>query len=80
MAPAERRSRDRRTTRDRRISADDLPSRRLDVSRMEHENLCRQIDELIRMLQRIELGLNQQTQRIDQLDNDFRALLRVRVE
>ena len=47
---------------------------------MEHENLCRQIDELIRMLQRIELGLNQQTQRIDQLDNDFRALLRVRVE
>jgi hypothetical protein len=80
MAPAERRSRDRRTTRDRRISADDLPSRRLDVSRMEHENLCRQIDELIRMLQRIELGLNQQTQRIDQLDNDFRALLRDRVE
>jgi len=80
MAPAERRSRDRRTTRDRRISADDLPSRRLDVSRMEHENLCRQIDELIRMLQRIELGLNLQTQRIDQLDNDFRALLRDRVE
>ena len=80
MAPAERRSRNRRTTRDRRISADDLPSRRLDVSRMEHENLCRQIDELIRMLQRIELGLNQQTQRIDQLDNDFRVLLRDRVE
>jgi len=79
MAPAERRSRNRRTTHDRRISADDLPSRRLDVSRMEHENLCRQIDELIRMLQRIETGLNQQTQRIDQLDNDFRALLRDRV-
>ena len=80
MAPAERRFRDRRTRLDRRIAADDLPSRRLDVSRMEHENLCRQIDELIRMLQRIELGLNQQTQRIDQLDNDFRALLRDRVE
>jgi hypothetical protein len=80
MAPAERRFRDRRTTHDRRISADDLPSRRLDVSRMEHENLCRQIDELIRMLQRIETGLNLQTQRIDQLDKDFRALLRDRVE
>ena len=74
MAPAERRSRDRRTSRDRRISADDLPSGRHDVSRMEHENLCRQIDELIRMLQRIEIGLSQQTQRVDQLDHDFRAL------
>jgi hypothetical protein len=41
---------------------------------MEHENLCRQIDELIRMLQRIEIGLSQQTQRVDQLDHDFRAL------
>ena len=45
---------------------------------MEHENLCRQIDELIRTLQRIEIGLNQQTQRIDQLDTDFRVLLRDR--
>ena len=79
MAPAERRFRDRRNTDDRRIvAAADLPSRRLDVSRMEHENLCRQIDELIRTLQRIEIGLNQQTQRIDQLDTDFRVLLRDR--
>jgi len=60
--------------------AADLPSHRLDVSRMEHENLCRQIDELIRMLQRIEAGLNMQTQRIDQLDSDFRVLLRERAE
>ena len=79
MAPAERRFRDRRNTDDRRIvAAANLPSRRLDVSRMEHENLCRQIDELIRTLQRIEIGLNQQTQRIDQLDTDFRVLLRDR--
>ena len=80
MASAERRSSDRRTTRDRRMVAADLPSHRLDVSRMEHENLCRQIDELIRMLQRIEAGLNMQTQRIDQLDSDFRVLLRERAE
>ena len=78
MAPAERRFRDRRTRLDRRIAADDLPSRRLDVSRMEHENLCRQIDELIRTLQRVEIGLNLQTQRIDQLDTDFRVLMRER--
>jgi len=80
MAPGERRFRARRTTNDRRISADDLPSHQLDVSRLEHENLCRQIDELIRMLQRIETTLSQQTHRIDQLDKDFRVLLRERVE
>jgi hypothetical protein len=80
MTPSERRSRDRRVVSDRRAIADDLPSRRNDVSRLEHENLCRQIDELIRMLQRVEMTLNQQTNRIDRLDNDFRVLLRERVE
>jgi hypothetical protein len=88
MADSERRGRDRRSTgdrrhdrraaADRRLTADDLPSRRMDVTRMEHENLCRQIDQLIRLLERIELGLHQQTQRIDQLDSDFRVLMRDR--
>jgi hypothetical protein len=84
MAPLERRLRNRRETADRRVAvdrrvtADDMPSRRMDVSRMEHENLCRQIDELIRSTQRIEIGLNRQTERIDQLDTDFRMLLRER--
>ena len=32
------------------------------------------------MLQRIETTLSQQTHRIDQLDKDFRVLLRERVE
>jgi hypothetical protein len=78
MASAERRFRDRRISYDRRAVASDLPSQRLDVSRLEHENLCRQIDELIRILQRIENGLSQQAHRIDKLDTDFRVLLRDR--
>ena len=78
MASSERRVGDRRSTGDRRQTADDLPSRRMDVTRLEHENLCRQIDQLIRLLERIEMGLHQQTQRIDQLDADFRALMRDR--
>jgi hypothetical protein len=50
----------------------------MDVSRLEHENLCRQIDDLIRLLQRMEDELHQQTSRINQLDNDFRILIRER--
>ena len=67
MIPAERRVRDRRATNDRRVLADDLPSRHLGVTRREYENLCRQIDELMPMLQRIENDLSQQAYRIDQL-------------
>ena len=78
MAPSERRVRDRRAAGDR--SPDDLPSSRMDVTRLEHENLCRQIDHLLRLLERVEIGLHQQTQRIDQLDTDFRNLLRDRSE
>jgi hypothetical protein len=88
MAGSERRFRDRRSTNDRRHDrretgdrrhpVDDLPSRRTDVTRMEHENLCRQIDQLIRLLERVEIELHQQTQRIDQLDADFRGMVRER--
>jgi hypothetical protein len=78
MTSSERRVRDRRAATDRRRIFDDLPSSRMDVTRLEHENLCRQIDHLVRLLERIEISLHQQTQRIDQLDTDFRALLRDR--
>ena len=75
MTPAERRVRDRRATNDRRVLADDLPSRHLGVTRREYENLCRQIDELMPMLQRIENDLSQQAYRIDQLGYRFSAIV-----
>jgi hypothetical protein len=55
----ERRARDRRT----------MPSEHLDVTRLEHENLCRQMDEVLRMLRRFETELHAQSDRIAALEN-----------
>ena len=46
-----------------------MPSEHLDVTRLEHENLCRQMDEVLRMLRRIETELHTQGDRIAALEN-----------
>jgi hypothetical protein len=56
--PAERRRSERRT----------LPSEHLDVTRLEHENLCGQMDEVLRRLRRIEAELTAQCDRIGALE------------
>jgi hypothetical protein len=40
----------------------------MDVTRLEHENLCRQMDEVLRMLRRIEHELHVQRDRISALE------------
>ena len=54
----ERRIADRRTP----------PSQRLDVSRLEHENLCHEMTEAVRVLRRIEMELRSQSERIARLE------------
>ena len=49
-----------RRHRDRRAS----PSRRMDVTRLEHENLCDQVDDMLRTLRRLENELREQDRRI----------------
>jgi len=56
----------------RRIQRRVLPSRRIDVTRLEHDNLCHQMDEVVRMMRRLESEMRAQSQRIGQLE----ALLR----
>jgi len=56
----------------RRVQRRVLPSRRLDVTRIEHENLCDQMDEVVRLMRRLEAEIRAQSQRIGQLE----ALLR----
>ena len=55
----ERRAHERRT----------LPSQSADVSRLEHENLCKQMDQVLRTLHRIETELDAQSDRIAALEN-----------
>ena len=55
----ERRLGDRRTP----------PSQRLDVSRLEHENLCSEMDEVLRVMRRIESELRNQSERIARLES-----------
>jgi hypothetical protein len=38
------------------------------VTRLEHENLCQQVDEVLRMLRRIEAELQRQQQRIERIE------------
>lgn len=40
----------------------------IDVTRLEHENLCQQVDEVLRMLRRIEAELQRQQQRIERIE------------
>lgn len=46
------------------------PSEHTDVTRLEHENLCGQMDEVLRMLRRIEAELNTQSERIKTLEEN----------
>ena len=46
-----------------------LPSEHVDVTRLEHENLCGQMDEALRMLRRIETELRAQGERIAALEH-----------
>jgi hypothetical protein len=55
---------ERRTSPDRRMSGSAL-----DVSRVEHENLFRQVDEALRRIARIELELHRQDARIETLEH-----------
>jgi hypothetical protein len=56
----------KRRTRERRT----LPSQHVDVTRLEHENLCGQMDEVLRMLRRIESELRAQGERIATLEHE----------
>lgn len=60
----ERRTRERRNVERRQKP----PSIAFDVTRLEHENLCQQVDEVLRMLRRIEAELQRQQQRIERIE------------
>jgi hypothetical protein len=64
--PPDRRTEERRKTPDRR----NAPSRTMDVTRLEHEILCDQVDELSRILRRIEGELQLQGERISRLESE----------
>ena len=64
----ERRGRERR-----RVS----PGEAVDVTRLEHENLCGQMDELLKALRRINAELNRQNDRISALEAICEAWRRV---
>jgi hypothetical protein len=57
--PEERRRGERRS----------FPGQQIDVTRLEHENLCRQIDEVLRSIRRIEAELRTQADRIAVLES-----------
>jgi len=65
----ERRLGDRRTVDRRR-----LPSRSADVTRLEHENLYGQVEELVRMMRRMEGELHDQRDRIVRIEAAIEAL------
>jgi hypothetical protein len=54
---------------DRRVP----PSQHMDVTRLEHENVCGQIDELFRILRRFELELHAHGDRIAALEQALRS-------
>jgi hypothetical protein len=60
----ERRSRERRNTERRQQP----PGHLVDVTRMEHENLCRQVDDVLRLLRRMEAELQRHQQRIEKIE------------
>lgn len=57
--PEERRRGDRRT----------FPGQHIDVTRLEHENLCKQMDEVLRVIRRIEAELRAHADRIAVLES-----------
>jgi hypothetical protein len=54
---------------ERRVADRRLTGSEMDVSRLEHENLFRQVDEVLRRIARIELELHHHEARIEALEN-----------
>ncbi|HZP47675.1 MAG TPA: hypothetical protein VFB07_04025 [Vicinamibacterales bacterium] len=52
-----------------------MPGSVVDVTRLEHENICGQIDELLKAVRRIEQELRQQRSSIHTLESDVGALM-----
>jgi hypothetical protein len=71
VATERRASDERRRQSDRRQT----PGTRIDVTRLEHENLCRQIDSLLRAMQRVEQELQRQRGCIEALERDLTAVI-----
>lgn len=66
---------ERRHNPDRRVrQRRQHPSESIDVTRLEHENLFRQVEELLRMLRRVEHELIAQSQRLRSVERDIVAL------
>jgi hypothetical protein len=55
---------------ERRISERRLSGNAIDVSRLEYENLFRQVDEVLRRITRMELALKRLDTRLETLEND----------
>lgn len=72
---SERRRGDRRRS-DRRS----LPSTSLDVTRLEHENLYGQVEELVRIVRRLEIQLHEQRDRIVRIESAVDGLTQRRPE
>lgn len=51
------------------------PSAALDVTRLEHENLYSEVEEILRTLRRIEGTLDLQRERIETVERDLETLL-----
>jgi hypothetical protein len=54
---------------ERRVADRRLTGSAIDVSRLEHENLFRQVDEVMRRVARIELDLHRHDARIEALES-----------
>ena len=55
---------------ERRVRERRLRGNAIDVSRLEYENLFRQVDEVLRRMTRIELALHRLDARIETLEGD----------
>jgi hypothetical protein len=62
----ERRNGDRRAT----------PGTTLDVSRLEHENLCHQVDEILRSIRRMETELYGMNERLRHVESNLQSIVR----
>lgn len=55
------------------------PSESRDVTRLEHENLYGQVEQIVRNMRRFEAELDNHLNRIKRLEDEMNALLRRRV-
>jgi hypothetical protein len=66
---------ERRTSGERRHLDRRTPGESVDVTRLEHENVCRQIDELLRSVRRLEQELGRQRNCIEAVGRDLANIL-----